>query len=82
VAAFDLVGSRQNGIYLGNIDKDDTGPPASLIPYGAGTAAEFQGNRHENIAVAQDAEFEVACSTVHRTESPFLLLEDLARWAA
>ncbi|MDX1432308.1 MAG: Ig-like domain-containing protein [Gammaproteobacteria bacterium] len=62
--AADVAGSAQNGIYFGNIDKNDSGPPASLAPFGAGTAAEIHNTTSERIVVAHDPVFQVDDGTV------------------
>ncbi|WP_210349575.1 LamG-like jellyroll fold domain-containing protein [Bradyrhizobium agreste] len=62
----DSAGTPQDGTFFaaGWPDRDDAGPPASVAPVGAGTAADVHGNSREYIAVAHDAAFEVANGTV------------------
>jgi VCBS repeat-containing protein len=62
--AADSAGIPQDGIYFGNIDKDDAGPPAALAPFGAETATEFKNSTSQYVAVAHDEVFEVANGTV------------------
>ena len=62
--AADSAGPPQDGIYFGNIDKDDAGPPAALAPFGAETATEFKRTTSQYVAVAHDEAFEVASGTV------------------
>jgi VCBS repeat-containing protein len=62
--AADSAGSPQDGTYFGSIDKDDAGPPASLAPFDAQTAAEFQRSRSQYVAVVDDPAFDVANGTV------------------
>ena len=62
--AADSAGTPQNGTYFGAIDKDDAGPPASLAPFDAQTAAEFQRSRSQYVAVPDDPAFDVANGTV------------------
>jgi Ca2+-binding RTX toxin-like protein len=64
-AIADSAGTPQDGTFFGwDPDLDDPGPPASLAPFGAGTAADFHDSTSEYIAVAHDAVFEVANGTI------------------
>jgi Ca2+-binding RTX toxin-like protein len=57
----DIMGAPQNGVFYGpHRDLDDPGPPVSLAPFGAGTAANFHHTRREYIGVQHDPAFEVA----------------------
>ncbi|HKI64047.1 MAG TPA: Ig-like domain-containing protein, partial [Burkholderiales bacterium] len=61
----DTAGTPQDGSFYGRRpDLDDSGVPASLAPFGAGTSADFHDSKKEYIAVAHDAVFEVAEGSV------------------
>jgi hypothetical protein len=61
----DSAGEPQDGVFFGwHPDLDDPGPPASLAPFGAETAAHFHGTPHEYTAVSHDPVFELAEGTV------------------
>ena len=64
-AIHDTAGTPQNGTFYGSQpDLDDPGVPASLAPFGAGTAADFHNTTREYIAVAHSSVFEVAEGSV------------------
>src|SRR5262249_25021073 len=62
----DSAGTPQNGtaFSMSSSDFRDAGPPASIAPFGAGTAAEFGGDWRDYIAVADNAVFDIANGTV------------------
>jgi hypothetical protein len=60
----DLAGKPQNGTFYGDPDLGNSGPSTSVAPFGAKTSAEFNHDSADYIAVAPDAEFEVADGTI------------------
>ena len=60
----DLAGKAQNGTFYGNPDLGNSGPSSSAAPFDAKTSAEFNHDSADYIAVAPDAEFEVADGTI------------------
>ena len=62
--ALDQAGEPQNGTYVGAVDLTVVGPPADDAPFGAGTAAAFDGRGNDFIAIAHDPAFELENGTI------------------
>jgi Ca2+-binding RTX toxin-like protein len=61
----DSAGEPQDGTFFGcHPDLDDPGPPVSLAPFEAQSAAHFHGTTREYTAVSHDPVFELAEGTV------------------
>jgi hypothetical protein len=60
-AVTDAAGTRQDGQVFGHVDLDESGPHT---PFGAGTAAEFDGCDDDYIAAPHDSSYEMNQGTV------------------